>query len=266
MEKLRPLLLLFSSESAFTVQECANKSETKLADATWNKRKVMLYYLPITFTSGRDLGEEIKLEWPLLCKLWMKECENCRGKKPQQVNVFTNFLLGPDSAMQYPKMYQFIKVLITAQSNTYCVERGYSSFKMICAPQRNRLTPEHLETLFLPATLRILVEKQMNMTPKPGFWKICWRIRHFSRSCSLVFVQYLGCPLSFHFNPPIMSSKHSYLGHAQNSLTVVKLWLIIIWSTYFISSLLLFSSRTSSGFHPIFTTDNLVKCEHIFEK
>ena len=133
----------------------------------------MLYYLPITFTSGRDLGEEISLEWPLLCKLWMKECENCRGKKPQQVNVFTNFLLGPDSAMQYPKMYQFIKVLITAQSNTYCVERGYSSFKMICAPQRNRLTPEHLETLFLPATLRILVEKQMNMTPKPGFWKIC---------------------------------------------------------------------------------------------
>ena len=37
----------------------------------------MLYYLPISFTSGRDLGEEIRLEWPLLCKLWMKEfyCE-----------------------------------------------------------------------------------------------------------------------------------------------------------------------------------------------
>ena len=33
-----------------------------------------------------------------------------------------------------------------------------------------------------------------------------------------------------------------------------------------LSSLLLFSSTTSSGFHPIFTIDNMEKCEHTFEK
>ena len=43
-------------------------------------------------------------------------------------------------------------------------------------------------------------------------------------------------------------------------------WLIIMLSTFFISSLLLFSSTTSSGFHPIFTIDNRKKCEHTFEK
>ena len=43
-------------------------------------------------------------------------------------------------------------------------------------------------------------------------------------------------------------------------------WLIIMWSTFCTSSLLLFSSTTSSGFHPSFTIDNMEKCEHTFEK
>ena len=46
-----------------------------------------------------------------------------------------------------------------APSNTSCVEQGYSSLEMICAPRRNRLTPEHLETLFLLATLKIPVKR-----------------------------------------------------------------------------------------------------------
>ena len=40
-------------------------------------------------------------------------------------------------------------------------------------------------------------------------------------------------------------------------------WLIM-WSTFFISFLLLFSSTTSSGFHPIFII--MENCEHTFEK
>ena len=42
-------------------------------------------------------------------------------------------------------------------------------------------------------------------------------------------------------------------------------WLIIMWSTFFISFLLLFSSTTSSGFRPIFTLHKIEKCEHTFE-
>ena len=49
-----------------------------------------------------------------------------------------------------------------------------------------------------------------------------------------------------------------------NSLTIAvtfsysyKSWLIIMWSTFFISFLLLFSSTTSSGFRPIFTLHNM---------
>ena len=43
-------------------------------------------------------------------------------------------------------------------------------------------------------------------------------------------------------------------------------WLIIVWFTFFISFLLLFSSTTSSGFRPIFTIHNMEKCEHTVEK
>lgn len=52
MEKLRSLFLLFSNESAFTVQEHTNKGETKLTDATWNELKVVLQYLPIICTKA----------------------------------------------------------------------------------------------------------------------------------------------------------------------------------------------------------------------
>ena len=235
IEKLRSLFLQFSNESAFTIQEHANKSETKLTDAMWNEQKVVLHYLPIICTSASELEEEFRLAWPVLCKLWMEECERCRGKKPQQVNIFTNFLLGPDSAIQYPQVCQFIKILIAAPSNTSCVEQGYSSLEMICVPLRNWLMPEHLETLFLLATLTIPVKKQMNMALKPSYWKICWGIRHFSRCCSLFFIQYLGCLLPFQFNPPIDSSKNSYLEPCtEHSLTVAMSWLIIMWSIFFI--------------------------------
>ena len=90
----------------------------------------------------------------------MEEYERYRGKKPQQVNIFTNFLLGPDSAIQYPQISQFIKVLNAAPSNTSYMKQGYSSLEMICAPQRNRLTPEHLETLLLLTTLKIPIKKK----------------------------------------------------------------------------------------------------------
>ena len=57
MEKLRPLFLLFSNKSAFTVQQYANKSETKRTDATWNEREVVLNYLLIFCTSASELEE-----------------------------------------------------------------------------------------------------------------------------------------------------------------------------------------------------------------
>ena len=43
-------------------------------------------------------------------------------------------------------------------------------------------------------------------------------------------------------------------------------WLIIIWSTFFISFLLLFSSTTSSGFCPIFTINNMEKWAYLWEE
>ena len=36
-----------------------------------------------------------------------------------------------------------------------CVERGDSFLQMVCAPGRNHLKPEHLETLLLLATLKL---------------------------------------------------------------------------------------------------------------
>ena len=43
-------------------------------------------------------------------------------------------------------------------------------------------------------------------------------------------------------------------------------WLTIMWFTIFIYFLPLFISTTSSGFHLIFTIQNMDKCEDTFEK
>ena len=202
--------------------------------------------------------EDFRLTWVVLCKLW-KAFERCRRKNPKQVNIFTNFQLGLDSAIQYLQVCYFIKVLIAAPSNTSCIEWGYCSLEMLCAPPRNRQITEHLKTLFLLATLKIPV----NITLKSSEWKKCWRIRHFSRHCSLLFIQYLGCTLLFYFNCPINSSKNFYLGPCtEHKFSVM---IDIMWSTFFISSLLLFSSTTYPGFHSIFTIHNMKKCEHNFE-
>ena len=52
---------------------------------------------------------------------------------------------------------QLIKMMIATPFNTLPVERVYPYPEMICSPSKNNLKPEHLEALFLLATLKIPV-------------------------------------------------------------------------------------------------------------
>ena len=68
------------------------------------------------------------------------------------------FLKEPDSAIQFPNVRKLIQIFLATPSNTSCVERGYSYLQMVCAPRRNHLKPEYLETLFLLAALKLPVK------------------------------------------------------------------------------------------------------------
>ena len=59
--------------------------------------------------------------------------------------------------------------------------------------------------------------------------------------------------------PPTTMGNHAFSSSFMS-------WLIIIWSTFFISFLLPFSSTTSSVFCRISIIHNMEKCEHTFEK
>ena len=55
-------------------------------------------------------------------------------------------------------MCKLLQILTVTPCNTSCVEKGYSFLQMVCASKRNHLKPEHLETLFLLAVLKLPVK------------------------------------------------------------------------------------------------------------
>ena len=107
--------------------------------------------------------DEMKNAWHLIGRLRLNERENCQKSKkiPSQLNVWLAFLKDPDSAIQFPNVRKLIQVLLATPCNTSCVERGYSYLQMVCAPRRNHLKPENLETLFLLAALKLPVKTSM---------------------------------------------------------------------------------------------------------
>ena len=134
--------------------------ETKLSPQSWNGYKVVLHYDKIIPCTEKELSDELKASWRMIGKLWMKETEKTHKNKiqPSQLDVFIDFLSDPDSCIQYPNVCKLFKILIATPCNTSCVERGYSFLQMVCAPRRNHLKAEHLETLFLLAALKLPVK------------------------------------------------------------------------------------------------------------
>ena len=151
---------LFTTEQNHVVQQYANTKETKTKPALWNGYQIILHYQPVTSCESMELEQEFRDAWPAFCKLWIQVRQDAHKKnqKPKQLDVFTKFLGGPDNGVQFLNVCQLIKLMIATLCNT-SVERGYLYLKMICSPRRNSLKPEHLETLFLLATLKIPVKE-----------------------------------------------------------------------------------------------------------
>ena len=68
-----------------------------------------------------------------------------------------------------------LQILIATSYNTPCVERGYSFLQMVCAPRRNHLKLEHLETLFLLAALKLPVKKSWLWRRNQTSWEMTFK-------------------------------------------------------------------------------------------
>ena len=161
IQRITPLLKLFTTEQNHVVQQYANTKETKAKPALWNGYQVILHYQPVIPCESMELEQEFWDASPVFCKLWIQVWEDTHKKnqKPKQLHVLTKFLGGPNNGVQFTNVCQLIKLMIATPCHTSSVERGYSYLEMICSPWKNSLKPEHLETLFLLATLKIPVKE-----------------------------------------------------------------------------------------------------------
>ena len=99
------------------------------------------------------LIDEMKGCLSLLARKWM-----VRGDGVEQLEVINQVLSGPDCGIQYPNAAYVLLILLATSGNTSSVERSFTYLEMICAPRRNCLSPEHLETLYMLANLKIPVK------------------------------------------------------------------------------------------------------------
>ena len=153
LDKLDPLIQLFTTDRTHKVQSYKDAKETKTIPTKWKGYGIYLHYPPALSCSDKDLKSEIQSSWPSVGKLYQKCYQELRGK-PSQREVWRKFLHSPNSGI----MCSLIQILLATPSNTSALERSYSSLEMISAPRRNPLNPEHLELLYLLKALKLPVK------------------------------------------------------------------------------------------------------------
>ena len=159
IEKIEPLLYLFTNERNHEVWKYGNPKETKSSCKKWNGYKVMLHYDPVILSNKKVLCSELNASWAKISKLWLRKTEKSQkdNKQPCQLNVFQSFLSDTDSSIQCSNVCKLLQILIATPCNT-CIERGYLFLQMVCAPKSSHLKAELLETLFLLAPLQLPVK------------------------------------------------------------------------------------------------------------
>ena len=124
----------------------------------WNGCTVTLHYPALLQCSETEFVKEFTDAWSSLNRLYLKEY-NAKSNKThavQQLKILQEFI--NNYSIVYPNVSELFLILISSPANTSCIERGFTFLEMICSKRRNHITPSHLETLFLLASLKIPVK------------------------------------------------------------------------------------------------------------
>ena len=106
-----------------------------------------------------EVMEELTRAWPILSRNWLTHVTRLmsdKTKKAHQLDVITQFCL--KHSVEFPNI-TLLQILIATPSNSSPIERSYSLLEIICAQRRNKLTPEHIEMLYMLATLNLDIWK-----------------------------------------------------------------------------------------------------------
>lgn len=161
LAKMDELLTLFTTERHHQVLTYTDVKETKLEAQKWRDHTITLHYPKQIQCTKEELVDEMRVGWPVLSRKWQMEVMRV-GKQAEQVKVITSFVEGGDAGTMFPHLCSLFKMLLAMPANTSPLERSYTHLQRICAPRRNQILPEHLETLYLLATLKIPVKRPGN--------------------------------------------------------------------------------------------------------
>ena len=82
-------------------------------------------------------------------KLWPKFFKDkINGNEEFWQSIISNYTI------TYPNLTQLVRILFAVAPSTGPLERSYSKLAKICYKDRNRLTSEHIETLYLLSLLK----------------------------------------------------------------------------------------------------------------
>ena len=119
-------------------------------DEYWQGYQISIRY-PAKINGGVDnLVKEFKDIWPTLNKLWRPFAT--KYKKSEGNQKFWKHILSIHS-VTHPNLCTLVEIMFSVAMSTGPLERSYSKLAKICYKDRNRLLPEHLESLYLLSLL-----------------------------------------------------------------------------------------------------------------
>ena len=93
--------------------------------------------------------KEFRDIWPICNRLWPKFCKDkANGNRKFWQTIISNYTI------TYPNLTTLVRILFAIAPSTGPLERSYSKLAKLCYKDRNRLTNEHLEILYLLSLLK----------------------------------------------------------------------------------------------------------------
>ena len=157
-ERLSDIVTLFCTTKVHTVQKYTNAKEEATVNDIWEGYKVELEYPAKINASEQEFYDEFSNAMKTVNGLYISEINQSRMQKrePKQLKVWQAFLSA--HYLEFPAFGQLIQILLATAGNTSPLERGYTYLEMIASKRRNKISPEHLETLFLLTALKIPIK------------------------------------------------------------------------------------------------------------
>ena len=108
-----------------------------------------------------ELVSEFKSMWPIITKSWLKFKET----KPVANRIKRFWIqMVEDNAVDYPNICDLVLLLLSISPGTGPVERSFSQLAKICYKDRNLLSPETLESLYLLSAMGIVEDDDAFIT------------------------------------------------------------------------------------------------------